>query len=31
MSARNWQLFVEDILESVGKIRLYVDGMDYLK
>lgn len=29
MSARNWRLFVEDILESIGKIRLYVDGMDF--
>jgi uncharacterized protein with HEPN domain len=29
MSPRNWHLFVEDILESIEKIRLYVDEMSF--
>lgn len=28
MSKRDWTLFLEDILESIGLIESYVDGMD---
>lgn len=29
MSKRDWKLFVEDILESIGLIEDYVGGMDF--
>ena len=29
MSKREWKLFVEDILESIGLIEDYVKGMDF--
>jgi len=29
MSKRNWQLFIEDILESIGLIERYVTHMDF--
>jgi uncharacterized protein with HEPN domain len=27
--SRNWLLRIEDILEAIAKIELYVDGMDF--
>ena len=29
MSKRNWRLFIEDILESMGLIENYVEGMEF--
>lgn len=28
-SARDWRLFADDIIESCGKVRRYLAGMDY--
>lgn len=29
MSKRNWKLFVEDILESIGLIESYISNMNF--
>ena len=29
MSKRDWKLFVEDILECIGKIEKYIQGMKF--
>jgi len=29
MSKRDWKLFVEDILECIGKIEKYIEGMKF--
>lgn len=31
MTKRNHKMYIEDILESIGKIESYVKGMDYKK
>lgn len=29
MKKRSYRMFVEDVLESIEKIELYIDGLDY--
>jgi len=29
MSKRDWKLFIEDILECIGKIEKYIEGMEF--
>jgi len=29
MSERSWKLFIKDVLESIGKIEIYIAGLSY--